>query len=471
LPGLCSLTVAEVARLLESKKTSPEELAKSCLSRIHELDGLLNAFVFVDEKQALRDAKSAEEQIRNGNYRGPLHGIPVGHKDIFYTKTMPTAAGSKILKGFIPSFDSTVVALLRRAGAITIGKTNTHEFANGLTTDSPWFGPTHNPWDVARVPGGSSGGSAAAIAADMCMAATGTDSGGSVRVPASCCGVVGLKPTYGRCSTYGVIPLSWSLDHSGCIAKCVQDAALMLQALAGKDEEDPTSRDVPVSDYSANLRAGVKDLRAAVPRNFFFEAIDPEVEGAVRQAIVQLEKLGMRLVEVTVPLLDQVEAVKYAILLSEAATYHERNLAERPEQFSAPTRRNLEVGSCISAVDYLQAQRVRRLLKQRFEQVFQKAEVLITPTMPITATAIGQQLVDVADREEPVPIALSRYTSVFNLTGFPAISLPCGFSRSGLPIGMQLIGAEFDEATVLTAAYAYEQATEWHKRKPALERE
>jgi aspartyl-tRNA(Asn)/glutamyl-tRNA(Gln) amidotransferase subunit A len=352
-----------------------------------------------------------------------------------------------------------VVERLKRAGAVIVGKTNTHEFAEGVTTP-----PTRNPWNLDRIPGGSSGGSAAALAASLCIGATGTDTGGSIRIPSALCGVVGIKPTYGRVSKYGVIPLSWTADHAGPMAKSVEDAAIMLGVMAGHDPRDPSTADVPVPDYARALTGDIKGLRIGLPREYFFESIEPEVENAVRRAIGVLERLGATVEEVSLPQITHITGVHVCIVLSEAAAYHERWLRTRADDYQPDVRFDLEWGRLFMASDYVQAQRVRELIRQDFARVLRRVDLLVAPTVPVTAPKAGDVTVKVRGQDELVIVAMIRLNRPSNHTGLPAISLPCGFTSDGLPIGLQLIGRAFEEATVLRAAHAYAVSTEWHQR-------
>ncbi len=353
-----------------------------------------------------------------------------------------------------------MVARLRRAGALLLGKLNMHEWAGGATNINPHFGPTANPWDTTRIPGGSSGGSAAAVAAALCAGSLGSDTAGSIRIPSSFCGIVGLKPTYGLASLRGVLPLSWSLDHVGPMTRTVEDAALLLEVIAGHDPADPASVDRPASDYRDALRGGVRGLRLGVPRNYFFDKADPEVVTAVRRAASVLEAGGADVTEVEVPGVEQALAVGIPVMVAEAAAYHEKYLQERPGDYGADVLALLRAGQALTAVDYIKAQRARIDFRRAFEELFTRIDVLLTPTTPITAPTIEQC------RTDPPALALIRCTLPFNLAGVPALSVPCGLSTAELPIGLQIVGRHFEEATVLRVGAAYEEAGGWKGRLP-----
>ena len=448
--------------MIRHRKLSPVELTEACLERVGRVDARLNAFITVAREEALRAAQQAANAITKGSYKGPLHGVPLALKDLFATAGLRTTAGSKIMADHLPAEDAEATARLKAAGAVILGKLNMHEFAFGATGVNPHYGPVRNPWDTARMSGGSSSGSGAAVAAGECPAALGTDTGGSVRIPASLCGVVGLKPTYGRVSRRGVVPLSWALDHVGPLTRTVEDAAIVLGAIAGRDPLDGSSSDEPVPDYRRGLKGGLRGLRVGVPREHFFENVEAEALEALREAIGVLGKLGAEVQEVSLPHIAEAGEAVTAIILPEALAYHQRWLEERPQDYGDDVRQRLELGVGFLAVHYVQAQRLRELIVQEWRrEAFEKVDLLATPTTPIPAPGIEES-------ELQTTMTLVRFTSPFNLTGMPAISLPCGFTTGGLPIGLQLAGRWFDEGTVLRAAHAYEQATEWHKRAPPL---
>jgi aspartyl-tRNA(Asn)/glutamyl-tRNA(Gln) amidotransferase subunit A len=458
------LGIAEAARQIEQRTLSPVELVQSALDRIEEVEGRLNAFVVVTAEQALEAARQAEREIGDGGYRGPLHGIPVGIKDLYDVAGLPTTSSSAVRSDHLAAEDSACVARLREAGAVVVGKTHTHEFAYGVLTPT-----TRNPWDTGRVPGGSSGGSGAAVAAGECLVGMGTDTGGSIRIPASVCGTVGLKPTFGRVSRSGITSLCWSLDHAGPLTRTVRDAALTLQAIAGFDARDPGSAREPVPDFTADLDAGVRGLTLGVPVNYFFDDVDPEVEAAVREGIAVLEAQGATLREVEIPYADQMMAVEFGVLVPEASAYHQEMLRESGERYTDDVRVFLEVGETILATQYIKALRVRTLVQQAFRRAFEGLDALVCPTLPAAAAEVGQTTFTFpGGKEKAVIDAWVGHSAPGNVTGLPALSVPCGFTSAGLPIGLQVIGRPFDEAGVLRVGQAYESATDWGTRRPPL---
>ncbi len=461
MSDLCFLTAAEAGRLIRRRELSPIELTRDHLDRITVLESQIHAYITVLAHQAMEAARRAEEEIQHGDYRGPLHGIPVAVKDLFITKGVLTTAGSRVLASHVPDDDATAVVRLRDAGAVLLGKLSLHEFALGGPDPESPFPPARNPWNLDHVPGGSSSGSGAAVAAGTAMAALGTDTAGSVRMPAACCGVVGLKPTYGRVSRYGVIPLSWTLDHVGPLTRTVQDAAIVLQAIAGHDPRDPGSSHEVVPDFRQDLSKDVKGVRIGVPRDVFYDAghVKPEVLSAMEKAFSVFRNLGAVVEEVTIPSIRDDLAVRGVIRSAETYAYHEKTLRERPELLGKSQRVRFLGGAFYTARDYLRAQQIRRLIIDEFREVLKRVDVLITPAMP----------------EPPARFAAGaaggggpRLQGPFNLTGLPAISVPCGFSSEGLPMGMQVAGRHFDEQTALRVAHAYEQATQWHLQHPLL---
>jgi aspartyl-tRNA(Asn)/glutamyl-tRNA(Gln) amidotransferase subunit A len=457
---LRELTLAEVASLVRRKEASPVELVEGYLERVEALNPSLNAYISVAADEAMRSARQAEDDVARGRDLGLLHGVPLAIKDLFATRGLRTTGGSKILADWVPEEDAHVVSRLRQAGAILLGKLNMHEWAVGATTINPHFGATANPWDTTRIPGGSSGGSAVAVAAALCAGSLGSDTAGSIREPSSLCGTVGLKPTYGLVSLRGVLPLSWSLDHVGPMTRTVEDAALLMEVIAGYDPQDPSSVDRPVAKYRDALRGDVRGLRLGLPRNYFFDEADPEVVAAVRRAASLLEAEGAHVTEIDVPGVERTFAVGLPVLVAEAAAYHEKYLQERPGDYGEDALALLRGGQAQTAVDYIKAQRARIEFRQGFEALFTRIDILLTPTTPITAPTIEQC------RTEPPTFALIRCTSPFNLAGLPALSVPCGLSEAGLPIGLQIAGRRFDEATVLRVGAAYEQASGWRGRLP-----
>ena len=449
------LTGLQAAEQIKSRHLSPVELVDSVLQRIEDVDPTIHAFAAVTAEHARQAAKRAEQEIASGHYRGPLHGLTVGVKDLVETAGVATTSSSKSRQDHIPAQDAAIVRRLQDAGAIMVGKTHTHEFAFGVITPT-----TRNPWNTEHIPGGSSGGSGAALAAGMCHIAIGTDTGGSIRIPSSVNGVFGLKPTYGRVSRTGIASLSWSLDHVGPMARTVADAAAMLQAVAGYDRTDPATVDVPVEEYSACLDRGVQGLTIGVPTNYFFDNIDPEVESAVRAAIEQLAGLGATIREVAIPHPNAYMPAEYAIFCSEASAYHQQRLRERGDLIGDDVRLLLEAGELIYATDYIKALRARTLLQEGWRDLYgQGLDLVVAPTLPNVAANVGQVLFEVGE-PEPVINSYVRASAPGNLTGLPAASVPCGFSDGGLPIGMQLIGKPFAESTVLQAAAAYERVNE-----------
>jgi aspartyl-tRNA(Asn)/glutamyl-tRNA(Gln) amidotransferase subunit A len=459
---LTALSLTEASRLVEKREVSPVELTEACLARIDAVEPSINAFITVFGDQARAAAKAAEAEIASGKRRGPLHGMPVAVKDLFDVAGVKTTAGSKVLADSVAEADSAAVERLNAAGAVILGKLNLHEIAYGATGVNPHYGSARNPWDTGRVTGGSSSGSGASVAAGECFAALGTDTGGSIRIPGSLCGITGLKPTFGRVSRRGVIPLSWSLDHAGPMARTAEDCAIVLQALAGHDPEDFSSADEPVPDYSAQLASGIKGLRVGVPPEFFFDSVDAEVEKPVREAISALGQEGAVVNEVSLPLVAEAPAALTAIMLPEALAFHQRWMAERPQDYGEDVRYRLELGATYTALQYVQAQRFRETIVAAWRaEVFDKVDVLAMPTT-LTA-AVGLEEGDLA-----ATFKLIRNTNPLNLLGIPAISVPCGFTHGGLPVGLHLAGKWWDEGTVLRTAHAYQQATDWHKRRPPL---
>ncbi|MDH2390246.1 amidase [Streptomyces sp. HNM0663] len=448
------LTLAAAARAIAARELSPVELTESVLGRIDAVDGRLNAYAAVTSGRAREAAAAAEREIAARGPRSPLHGVPVGLKDLFDVAGLATGAGSRVREGHRADEDSAVAARLFGAGAVLTGKTQTHEFAYGLTTPQ-----TRNPWNPGRVAGGSSGGSAVAVASGAATFALGTDTGGSIRVPASLNGVTGLKPTYGLVSRHGVTALSWSLDHAGPITRSVEDAALVLDALAGHDPRDPASLDVPLSPYARGLGGDLRGLRVGVPVNYFFDRTDPQVSAAVRRAVEVLCGLGAVRAEIRVPMTEQIRAVQWGLTAPEATAYHERTLRTSPELYGGEVRTLLEAGELVPAGDYLRAQRARTLMRRAWEPVFDAVDVVAAPTVPCTAAGRGRERIDWPDgTSESVADAYVRLSAPANIIGAPALTVPVGCDDAGLPIGMQLIGRPLGDATVLRAGAAYERA-------------
>ncbi len=483
---LASLTVHELGARFRRGETRPTEAAQAYLDRIEALDPQVRAFLTVTRDEALKDAAAADARFTTGTPLGPLDGIPIALKDVLCTRGIRTTCGSKILERFVPPYDATVVARLRGAGAVLLGKLNMDEFAMGSSTENSGYFATRNPWDLGRVPGGSSGGSAAAVSADMATAALGTDTGGSIRQPAAFCGTVGLKPTYGRVSRYGLIAFASSLDQIGPFAKDVEDAAHVLRVIAGHDPMDSTSVDASVPDYAAELGKGVSGLKLGIPAEYFIDGMDSEVEAAVRDAVKTLEKLGARAEPVSLPHteyglaayyliapaecssnLARYDGVKYGLRAPKARDIVDMYSKTRAQGFGREVKRRIMLGTYALSAGYYdayygKAQRVRTLVRQDFQQAFERVDLIVAPTTPNVAFKMGE-------KEDPLQMYLNDvFTIPVNLAGLPGLSMPAGFTRSGLPIGLQLIGRPFDEPTVLRAAHAYERATEWHVRKPPL---
>jgi aspartyl-tRNA(Asn)/glutamyl-tRNA(Gln) amidotransferase subunit A len=450
-------TISELASRLRRKEISPVEITESCLRRIEDRNPALNAFITITAETALDEARAAEGEILRGNWRGPLHGVPVALKDLIDTAGVRTTAASALYKDRAPSEDAEAVRRLRQAGAVIVGKNNLHEFAYGGSSLVSYFGDVHNPRDEKHIAGGSSGGSAAAVVSGMAYAAIGTDTAGSIREPAALCGCVGLKPTYGRVSNRGVIPLSMSLDHTGPLTTTVEDAAIVLQAIAGYDPHDIASVDVPVADYVSVLREDAKLLRVGVVREYFFDDLDAEVASAVEVALGVIGNFvaEMKEVRLDVPMDRMLQAAEsYAI--------HADSIGKTPEHYQAETLRRLRSGENISAIEYIQRRRELEEVRRNITSVFADVDLLVTPTMPMPAPKIADLKAN-PDTLRPAELRLLRNTRPFNVWGLPAISVPCGFTQSGLPIGLQIAGRYWREDLVLRVAHAYEQATAWHK--------
>ncbi len=452
-------TITDLSSRFRRKEISPVEVTRECLGRIEKLNPSLNAFITVLADSATQGAKAAEAEILNGQWRGPLHGIPIALKDLIDTAGTRTTAASALYEQRVPTVDADVVRRLRQAGAVIIGKNNLHEFAYGGSSLISHFGDMHNPWEVGRITGGSSGGSAAAVVTGMACAAIGTDTAGSVREPAALCGCVGLKPTYGRISSRGIIPLSASLDHVGPLAASVADAAIVLQAIAGYDPADITTADIPVADYVSVLQAGAQSLRVGVPRAFFFDELDPEVASAMEHALRGIETMVAQVKEVQIDV-----PTDRTLQMAESYAHHAKNLEKHAELYQAETVRRLRTGEKISAAEYIRKRRELEQSRRDIGKIFADIDVLVTPTTPIPAPAIADLRAN-PDALRPAELKLLRNTRPFNVWGLPAISLPCGFTQSGMPIGLQIAGPPWREDLVLRLAHAYEQATAWHKRR------
>ena len=461
--GLWSRSIESLAPDLRSGRVSPVDLTEAVLGRIRQHDGMLKSYVHVAEG-ALEAAREAEREIRDGHWRGPLHGIPVGVKDNYTTRDMPTFAGTTAPGFSFPRRDSNAVARLRAAGAVLTGKTRMHEFAWGTVTP-----PTCNPWDVNRVVGGSSGGSGAAVMAGLAVAALGSDTGGSIRIPASICGTVGLKPTFGRVGRSGIVPHTWSLDTAGPLTRTVADAALILNVLAGADPDDPSCAKRPVPDYAAALGQPVRHLRVRVCRNHFFDRNQDDVSNAVEQAVSDLASQGMTVREFRIPALEYGLGAIFAVELPSSTAYHDVSLrGGRTRDFEPDVRTLVEVGRFVTGVDYLKGEQLRRVLMDDFRRVFSEVDVIVAPTTALTAWRHDATTLEIAGEQESVLAASWRLTYPFNLTGLPSISLPCGFDRDDMPIGMQIAAKPFDELTALRVAHAYERTHDWVSERPTL---
>ena len=484
---LYHLTIHELHDMLKKGETTSLAITESVLGRIKAVDDKVKAYITVTGDIARTQASAADKRIKAGDTASPLLGIPIAIKDNMCTEGIKTTCASKILENFVPPYDATVVRKLNEAGMVLCGKPNMDEFAMGSSTENSGFFTTKNPWDLERIPGGSSGGSAAAVSADECIGSLGSDTGGSIRQPAACCGVVGLKPTYGRVSRYGLVAFASSLDQIGPITKDVKDAALLMNVIAGHDPRDSTSANVPAPDFTKALKKDVQGLKIGLPKEYFIEGMDPEVEKAIRDAVKTLEGLGAKVVEVSLPHSDYAVATYYILATSEAssnlARYDgvkygfraegakdllEMYMKSRSQGFGSEVKRRIMLGTYALSAGYYEAyykkgQQARTLIKHDFDEAFKSVDVIATPTAPTAAFKIGEKSSD------PLQMYLSDiFTISVNLAGIPGMSLPCGFTKGNLPIGLQLLGRHFNEEAIIHAAYAYEQATEWHKRKPKL---
>jgi len=450
-----SLTLSEQRDLIKSKELSASDLAAACYRQIERLNPTLNAFITV--------IPQSDEEVPSNRHASLLQGIPVAVKDLYNTKGIRTTGGSKFFADYVPSEDAVVVDKIKKAGAQIIGKTNTHEIALGVTNNNPHFGACKNPWDITRISGGSSGGSAVAVATGMSLSALGTDTGGSIRIPASLCGVVGLKPTYGRISLRGVIPLSWNLDHAGPITKRVEDAALMLQVIGGYDPEDPASFKTLPGDFSSHMRDTIRDRKVAFAIGKFVEEVtDPEVLAAVRKAADVLSDLGAIVEEVNTDYLHEGALANAIMTQADGAAFHRDRLKEHPDWFGADVRQRLETGARFTSTEYALARRTQVEVRRRCDNLFEEYDVLMLPTTPIAAPILeGENAIERAR-------LLTRLTSPFNLTGLPALSIPCGFTSEGLPMGLQIVSRAWNESGVLRIGYSYQEATDWHKMKPSI---
>ena len=464
------LSLSDASELVVKKKISPVELTEACLKRIELLNPKFNAFITVTAETAMAEARKAEDEIQHARWRGPLHGIPIALKDLVDTAGVRTTAASGVFKDRVPAADAEIVRRLRAGGAVLLGKLNMHEFAYGGSTVISYFGPVRNPWNAEYCVGGSSAGSAAAVTAGMCYGAIGSDTGGSIRQPAGYGGIVGLKPTYGRVSTRGAVPLSWSLDHLGPMTQTVKDAALMLQAIAGYDPEETTSVDVAAGDYTGTIGAETLSLRLGIPRAYFYDGLHPDIQGAMDAALGVLKKLTASQREVGPLATDATYASildpTLTVLRAESYAYHQENAAKQPEAYQAETLKRIRAGAEIGAPAYIASRARMDLIRRGAAQFFKDVDVLITPTSPVPPFAIADLLADL-NTLRAKEVLMLRNTRPFNTLGLPTISVPCGFTSAGLPIGMQITGPPWGETSVLRLAYAYEKATEWHTRRPA----
>ncbi|MFN8399292.1 MAG: amidase [Anaerolineales bacterium] len=450
-----TLTLSEQRELIKSKEISASELAAACYRQIDRLNPTLNAFITV--------IPQGDEEASINKHTALLQGIPIAVKDLYNTKGVRTTGGSKFFSDYVPSEDAVVVDKIKKAGAQIIGKTNTHEIALGVTNNNPHFGACRNPWDTTCIPGGSSGGSAVAVATGMALAAIGTDTGGSIRIPASLCGVVGLKPTYGRISLRGVLPLSWNLDHAGPITKRVEDAALMLQVMGGYDSEDPASFKTLPGDFSSHMRDSIRDRKVALAvGSFVDEVTHPEVLAAIRKAADVLAKQGAIIEEINVDYLREGALANSLMTQADGAAFHRDRLKEHPDWFGVDVRQRLETGAAFTSTEYALARRTQVEVRRRCDILFEEYDALILPTTPIAAPVLEGE--DAVERAR----LLTRLTAPFNITGLPALSVPCGFTTEGLPIGLQIASRAWNESGVLRIGYAYQEATEWHKMKPSI---
>ena len=462
-PELTQLTLVDAMAMLRHKAVSPVELARAFLARIERLNPALNAFITVTAEQALQQARQAETEIQHGHWRGPLHGIPLALKDLIDTAGIRTTAASAIFKDRIPSEDAEVVRRLKAAGAVLLGKLNMHEFAYGGTSVPSYYGAVHNPWNLGRIAGGSSGGSAAAVAAGLCIGALGSDTAASVRHPAAYCGVVGLKPTYGRVSTRGVVPLSWSLDHIGPLCRSAADAALLLETIAGYDPLKPSSVERPTDRYASAIGAGTAALRIGLVRRPYFDRLDPDIAAALTASIKDLAGITAEVRDVELPYAN----LLLTIASAEAYAFHRPYFTQTPQLYQAMTRQRLEQAAGVSAADYVNARREMERLRWNADNAFSSVDLLVTPTTAIAPITIEAGYLDPPLPSDGTPIEF-RNTHMFDVLGLPAISIPCGFTHDGMPIGLQITGPRFGESRVLTLAHAYQQITDWHTRSPLM---
>lgn len=456
---ISSWSLAGLSHAIREKEVSPVEVTRHLLERIQAIDPELNAYITVAADEALATASRLEEELTAGNVRGALHGVPVGLKDIIYTRGLRTTMGSESFRDYVPDYDAAVVEKLKAAGTIIVGKLNTHQFAYGPTGDRSYFGPVRNPHDASKISGGSSSGAGAAVASGLCYAAVGTDTGGSVRIPASCCGIVGMKPTFGRVSKHGIYPLGWTLDHPGPMTRTVEDNGLLLGVLSGYDKRDPYSAQRDTEDFTRKLDRSLEGGVIGVPSAFYFDNVEPEVESRVRDAIEALRGMGARVREIDLPRVEEILSAQRTILMGEAFAVHYERLREAPDQYEEEVKHRLLAGEAIQAREYINAQQLKHVAIREFDQALEEVDVLASPTLPVLPTDIDQREINVYGAGEHVRSALTRLTGPTNLNGFPSLSVPCGFSESGLPIGLQLMGRAFDEASLYQYGRAFEKAT------------
>ncbi len=463
-----SLTLADQARLLQQGEVKATELASAALERIEKLDSQVNAFITVMSESAMREAEAADAEIAAGKYRGGMHGIPVGLKDLICTKGVRTTVGSDVLRDFVPAEDAEVVTRLKAAGAVIIGKTNMHEFAYGPTNLNGHYGDVRNPWNPDRISGGSSGGSGAAVAARMLPMAIGSDTGGSIRIPASLCGITGIKPTYGRVSRHGTFPCAWSLDHLGPMCQTAEDAAIALQVMAGYDEKDAGSSHVDVPDYLAELNDDVRGLPIAILTEYVEAQNQPAVRPAFANAVAAFRELGLQIEEISVPDVKFAMAASTAIQSAECSEYHRESLRLHGERYGADVRERIESGYYVSGADYVRGQRIRRQLNEQFAELFKRYRAIIYPSLPVAAFRRDTPTVEIGGKQYGGRGALVGQCRLFNLVGTPVISLPSGFDEEGLPLGLQLATAAFDEVTALRLGHAFQKVTDFHRKRPPI---
>ncbi len=446
------------------------EIVESCIEEIERINPKINAYVTLDKQGAIKAAKTADKEIKSGKHRKPLHGIPIGIKDIIDTQGVRTTSGSAIYKEYIPKRNATVINLLKKAGAVIIGKTNTHEFAFGVTTSNPHYGPTLNPWNTSLVPGGSSGGSAAAVAANLCYAALGSDTGGSIRIPAAFCGTVGLKPTYGRVSLHGVFPLATTFDHVGPLTRTVKDAAIMLENLRGFDEKDPTTQKTPLIQYSSSLQeSDICETKIGITPETLALPLDPEIRTSYQEAVRTFEKLGAEIIEVKIASNDEIRGVALPILSAEAAYEHSYLLEKHQEKYGSDVLARIQNGLAITIKQYIKARRKRKRIIREMDLLFEEIDLFLTPSVQIKAPTIGEETVSIGNKEINIVNGCTNFTRLANITGFPAIVLPSGYSNDGLPLSIQLMATYNGEKELLEVAHTYEEATpELRNRKPEI---